>query len=172
MKVMGLDPSTRTGLVLLDTSKDPLWSLSEEIPAPTKFGDRIDRALGISDYALKRLEAYQPDLVVFEGYGYANTNTLAILVEIGTFLRAVVKRSGIEYLEIAPTSLKKFVSGKGNASKELMMLEVYKRWGFTPATNNIADAFGLALIGLHLKGHNIGVPKAHIGALPKLKQAA
>ena len=32
------------------------------------------------------------------------------------------------------------------------MLEVYKRWGFEAATNNIADAYGLAKVGQYLVG--------------------
>ncbi len=43
-----------------------------------------------------------------------------------------------------PGQIKKFVTGKGNAKKELMMKEVYKRWGFETDSHDIADAYAIA----------------------------
>lgn len=42
--------------------------------------------------------------------------------------------------------LKMFVSSKGNAKKELMIKEVYKKWNFDTNNNNEADAFGLLMV--------------------------
>lgn len=60
--------------------------------------------------------------------------------------KALLKKKGYDYILVAPTSLKKFVTGKGNAKKELMMLEVFKKYGESFSDNNSADAFGLARI--------------------------
>lgn len=46
----------------------------------------------------------------------------------------------------------KFVTGAGNASKDQIMMSVYKHWGFEAKTNNIADAIGLAMFGLGCAG--------------------
>lgn len=40
------------------------------------------------------------------------------------------------------------MAGKGNAKKDMMILEVYKKWGFSAPTNDIADAVGLGMFGL------------------------
>ena len=40
----------------------------------------------------------------------------------------------------ARTEVKKFVTGKGNSPKEVVMMHVLKRWGHTSMTNNTADA--------------------------------
>lgn len=54
--------------------------------------------------------------------------------------------------EIAPTALKKFATGSGAAKKEQVMLEVFKRWGYSAPDNNCADAYALARFAraLHL----------------------
>jgi crossover junction endodeoxyribonuclease RuvC len=44
--------------------------------------------------------------------------------------------------------LKQFVTGKGTSPKELVMMNVFKRWGYEAATNNLADAYTLAAMGL------------------------
>lgn len=61
-------------------------------------------------------------------------------------------KRGISYLLVPPTTLKKFVTGKGNAEKSLMLLEVYKRFGVSAANDNEADAVGLLYIGLAFTG--------------------
>ena len=50
----------------------------------------------------------------------------------------------LEFKIISPTTLKKFVTGKGNSGKDIMLLEVYKRWNVSFSNNNLADAYGLA----------------------------
>jgi Holliday junction resolvasome RuvABC endonuclease subunit len=43
-------------------------------------------------------------------------------------------------------TLKKFVSGKGTAKKQEMMLQAYKRYGVEINDDNAVDAYGLARI--------------------------
>lgn len=45
---------------------------------------------------------------------------------------------------VTPGEVKKFVTGKGNAKKELIIKEVYKRYGFDTDINDIADAYAIA----------------------------
>jgi len=47
-------------------------------------------------------------------------------------------------LKIAPMTLKKFAAGKGNAKKQEMLLQIYKRWGAEFNDDNAADAYALA----------------------------
>jgi len=49
-------------------------------------------------------------------------------------------------LQVPPMTLKKFVSGKGTATKDVMLLNVYKKYGVELTDNNAADAYGLARI--------------------------
>lgn len=49
-------------------------------------------------------------------------------------------------LQVPPMTLKKFVAGKGNAKKQEMLMQIYKRWGVEFNDDNAADAYGLARI--------------------------
>lgn len=111
------------------------------------------------------IKQYSPHGCVVEGYGYANPHTLATLVEVGTLVRVALLESKIPWLEVPPTSLKKFTTGKGNAKKELMMLEVFKRWGFEAKTNDQADAFALGQFGYSLLGFGSDMPKQNMEAV-------
>jgi crossover junction endodeoxyribonuclease RuvC len=164
--VLGVDPSTHTGIVALDGLQ---IIEATEITCKKKFDQTVDRALALSDQLVRIVERTQPSLIVFEGYGYSNQHTLALLVEIGTVFRVITRLLDIPHIEIAPTSLKKVVTGSGTAKKDLMLLEVFKRWGFEAKTDNIADAFGLAVCGQELLGFDTGIPKTHKDGLKKVK---
>lgn len=47
-------------------------------------------------------------------------------------------------LKIPPMTLKKYAAGKGNAKKQEMLLQIYKRWGIEFNDDNAADSYGLA----------------------------
>lgn len=148
MKVLGLDPSTKTGFVLLESIDGLAMNVMShgEITFPGETGIRRIQSIGqrIKDDLL----GFQPDLVVIEGYGFANRHSLVIMVEIGTVIRLAMHEAEIKWATAAPTQLKKFVSGKGNMKKDGIMLEVYKQWAFE-GTDNECDAFGLAALGLY-----------------------
>lgn len=42
-----------------------------------------------------------------------------------------------------PSQIKKFVTGKGNASKEMVAVGVYKKWKFEGSSNDVTDAYGI-----------------------------
>ena len=47
-------------------------------------------------------------------------------------------------LKVPPMTLKKYAAGKGNAKKQEMLLQIYKRWGMEFLDDNAADAYSLA----------------------------
>jgi hypothetical protein len=46
-------------------------------------------------------------------------------------------------LKIPPMTLKKYAAGKGNAKKQEMLMQIYKRWGIEFNDDNAADAYAL-----------------------------
>ena len=53
-------------------------------------------------------------------------------------------------LQVPPTTLKKYATGKGTAKKQEMLLQIYKRWGVEFNDDNAADAYALGrLAGGH-----------------------
>lgn len=160
--VFGIDPSTITGVCVLGATSQ---TVLEKIEVRHK-GSGLERAIGIGGKVGDLLDKYEPDLVVIEGYAFANTNTLALLVEVGTMIRYAVYSRNVEVLQVAPTSLKKFITGKGTGAKDKVMLEAYKRWGIE-GTNNEVDAYGLAMMGSAYLGH-LQMPALNSESLKKV----
>jgi len=87
--------------------------------------------------------------VCVEGPSYSSNG--AFQLQMGAlhfYLRVFLFKHKINYKIISPGTLKKFVADTGNAKKELMLLNVYKKWGVEFKDNNLADAYGLARMAL------------------------
>lgn len=145
MKILGLDPSlTATGIVILTDSKIEESYLTKTKPTYTTI-DELKRLIKIRDsIGLKNI-----DLVVMEGiaFGVRKTSALAQLAALNYLIRERLYREKIPFIIATPTELKKFVTGKGNMPKDMMLLETYKRYDISFDDNNLCDAFGLAKIG-------------------------
>lgn len=155
---LGIDASaTATGLVVLrGNGKQPTLLHAETVSVQSKG---LQRCSDIAERLLAVLDKFSPDRVSIEGYGFANKNSLVTLVEVGTILRYFLRQKGFRYLEPAPNALKKFVLGTGQGKKDKMMLHVFKRWGYEAPNDNLADAYGLACIGLAHVGQLHGLTK-------------
>lgn len=87
-------------------------------------------------------------IVMVEGFAFGSRGRAAVsLGGLGWLVRANLYRRGIAYMDVPPAVLKKYVTGKGNAKKDVMMRDVYRRWGFEAPTTDEADAFALAMLG-------------------------
>lgn len=140
---MGLDLSTCTGAAIVDSGKQVKHA--EEIEFKKAAG--FDRICSIATRIMELRTQFNPDFAVIEGYGFGNAHTLATLVEIGTVVRYFFWQENFPYLLVPPNSLKKFM-GKGNLKKEEIRLAVYKMYGFEHKSNDVIDAYVLALMGL------------------------
>jgi len=76
------------------------------------------------------------------------------LVEVGWHLRSglMERFPKATLIEVPPTSLKKFVTGKGNVDKVAVATTLSKRYDVDFASDNMADAFGLMKFGSVLLG--------------------
>lgn len=83
-------------------------------------------------------------LVALEGYSFGSHQGAHQIGEWGGLLRWTLWGEMVPYIEVSPSTLKSYVSGKGNAPKEVMLREVFRKWGFEAASNDEADAYGLA----------------------------
>ena len=145
MVSMGLDLSlTETGLYILDDSSG--WEHSKLIKVKNRGIKRIAEIWGqISE----ELSVYQPKIVLLEGYSYASRGSAVTgQAELGGVVRYHLFMQGIFYYDVAPTQLKKYATGVGNACKERVVLSVYKKWGKEFYNNNLADSYVLAQMGL------------------------
>lgn len=107
-------------------------------------------------------------LGVMEGYSYGSANRKFVLGEVGAVVKLSMADADIELHGAAPTQLKKFVTGKGGASKEEVIAAVNRRWDVGVCQDDMADAYGLARIALEL--HNpTSVRRAELEIINKIK---
>ena len=150
MRSVGIDISTKTGVVVLEATNSKINVLhEEEVSYPALKG--MERADLLSLTVQKIIKDYNCDSIVLEDYGFGARKTMIILAEITTLIRHKLYQNSLDYNLIAPAQLKKFITGSGKAEKNSILLNVFKKWGFEAKTDNTADAFGLAMIGLALK---------------------
>lgn len=163
MRVLGVDPSTRTGIAIVDSGKVIVHTEEVEFKKLVGFM-RIQSIIG---KVLEVKEKYKPDMIVIEEMFVGHASSAVTIIQIGSLLRYFLWQEGIVYQNVPATTLKKFVCGKGNGNKEQIMMYVSKRWGFESPTNNIADAVGLAMVGLCLSGEDFGAAsKAALTKMP------
>ena len=152
---IGLDLSlTSTGIVVLAQHGEVVHA---EAICPTSKGiDRLGEIwASIADvYQLavygKRLQVRD---WVLEGYAYGAANAVAACAELGGVVKYRLNDTlGQSFTVVPPSTLKKYVTSKGNAQKDEMRLSVFKRWQFEHPSNDVVDAYGLARVGLALAG--------------------
>ena len=89
------------------------------------------------------------DRVFLEGPSLNSTGNNSLQMgAINYYFRVFLYKNKVDYEVIVPGTLKKYVTGKGNTKKELILLNVYKKWGIEFNDNNLADAYGLARMAL------------------------
>lgn len=157
MVVLGLDPSlTGTGLSVVDNDN---LLFSECYKPKNKKGPQ--RLIEICHKISEVIDAYQPELICLEGYSFGSRGRALFQIgELGGLIRVMLHKTGIKWLEITPSQVKKFATGMGNCGKDIILQQVYRRWGMEFKTSDEADAFVLAKIGTILLGHKEELIKA------------
>lgn len=109
-----------------------------------------ERIATIRDHVLGFVRANDDPLVMLEGYSFASKGTAVInLGELGGVVRLALHEAGITVVEVAPSALKLFGTGKGNANKVAMGMAA-QRNGYTgPEDDNAIDAWWLRQFGLY-----------------------
>ncbi|OHR73990.1 hypothetical protein HMPREF3291_05235 [Bacillus sp. HMSC76G11] len=139
MRYVGIDPSTKTGMVIMDGTE--VWS--KEITTHVK-SDPL-RFMNIAYQIMDLLG--EGDVICIEGFSYGSRGAgVSTQYGIGWLIRAELIKNGYTYHEVSPTGLKKFASGKGNVKKDELVLPIFKRWGFEHKSDNVRDAYVLAQI--------------------------
>lgn len=139
MKTAGLDCATCTGMALVGEDEDR----GKTVQVPNERG--YLRLQLIANEVRHTLQVWQPAFAAVERYAYCkNVDSFVRLVEVGTVIRGVLYSLSIPWVEIPPTVLKKWTTGKGNADKQDMAFAVRARWDYHSASHDIVDAYALA----------------------------
>ena len=167
MEYVGIDLSLRgTGLARLTEDGGYIGS---KVIKPKYRG--YVRLAEIRDKIIVELPLSPRDCkICIEGYSYMSSNSATFpMGELGGVVRLMlVERGYLAYL-VPPSSLKKFVTSKGNAPKDLMILKTYKKYGWEFSNNNECDAFGLAQMAWAMD-HPKGLTKYEVEALKAISK--
>ncbi len=144
---VGLDPSLTGFGVCLINGRNVVATTKGTKPADGLAG-RLARIYTLLRPVVDEVDRWKPALIAIEGYAMhaRNSRSVTPLVELGAIVRWELQAVA-DLVEVAPTTLKKFATGKGNADKIAVALAVWKRWEFSGTTDAV-DAFVLAKIAV------------------------
>jgi Holliday junction resolvasome RuvABC endonuclease subunit len=171
MKIMGVDPSiTCTGVSLPDGETMALK------PPGRVTGD--DRLRYIADHLHVAAVGCRAELVVMEGlFGTYQGEAARVIPMLHGAIRLELLRLGVPYVVLHPSTLKKFATGDGGASKSLMATAALKRLGRTYSTDDECDAdwcrvAGRMVYGLTEYGHGYGEAGGRLLTMPQAQLQA
>lgn len=151
MIIAGIDPSlTGTAVVLCDPDNGPQAFKIARFSSKSR-GDDVKNRMGRFEELIGRIDKFLTDHgathILIEGYSFASKFNVTLLGEFGGLLRwHLVTREFVA--EVAPSTLKKFVTGAGNTKgKDLLAAHVTQRWGVMFETSDEFDAFSLWRLG-------------------------
>lgn len=153
--VIGLDLSlTSTGVVGLRLAlpRNPqIWRLQSAYKGVKRLSDlcdQLDTAISGFTQDIDRWLWEDEVLAVIEGYSMGSRVGQAFSIgEWGGVARLLLHDKRLPFIEVPPSTLKKWITGKGNAPKDQMRLSVYKKWDFEADSNDVIDAYALAQFG-------------------------
>lgn len=144
MYICGIDLSlSGTGLIVLSTNNDIITSALISTRPALPIENRISI---IWKYISNTIKPHKGDIKInIEGLAYALRGQRSLeLAGLHYYIRTNLTKKKITFAVTPPTTLKKFVTGKGNCKKNLMLLSVYKKWGQSFTDDNLADSYSLA----------------------------
>lgn len=149
--VVGLDLSyTNTGIAVF---KDGVFQelISKTVATSPKLGIDVMRAHKILHEVMTLVSAldsqYGEPKVFIEDYAYARLTNREKMGELGGVVKHGLWAQGYGFETLPISTIRKVVTGKGNATKDLVMMSLYKRYGLDIQQNDLADAAAVALTG-------------------------
>lgn len=109
----------------------------------------MPRLVHIRDCVLRLIAESAADVVCVEGYSFGSKGAAVVNIgELGGVIRLALHELALPTVEIPPSCLKKYATGKGNASKDDVLQAGVMRSGHTFTDNNACDAFWLHQMAL------------------------
>ena len=139
MNILALDLGTKTGYAIQYGGK--ITSGVKKLPQKT-FGSRFAE---FRRWLMRIISQNEIDLVCFERvYRHNGTEAAHVFGGFMYMLAAVCDKMQIPCQGLNVASIKKYMTGKGNANKQEMIRAAYER-DFDPVDDNEADALGVLL---------------------------
>jgi Holliday junction resolvasome RuvABC endonuclease subunit len=132
-----------------------------------------ERLVEIADHLANYFSDHaRPDLIVIEDVP-VHAHAAGITAMVHGLTRWLLLDEHHPYVLVPPATLKTYATGKGNATKPDMRMELYKRTDLDLKDDNQVDAWWLRALGLDLLGEPLlELPKDHRRALDKIQLPA
>ncbi|HUR74418.1 MAG TPA: hypothetical protein VMZ00_09080 [Sporichthya sp.] len=159
-RVLGIDPSLVATGIADHTGTDRIRS------GDLTGTQRLD---WIRDKILDQLNGIH--LAVIEGPSYGSMSGSGHHEAAGLWwhITCALAEHRVPYAVVPPSTLKKYATGSGKATKPDMRVALLQRTGIDERDDNKVDAFWLRAAGLDQLGHPIvDLPKSHRDALAKV----
>lgn len=146
MRFMSLDLSTTdTGYAIFENDQLITYgSISFNVK------DTYKRIILIVEAIQEQLAGMEIDHVVFEdSFSGVNKRVVVILNRLAGGVIWVADRLGISFSTYPPKIIKKFITGNGNANKQMVIDAINKKYKCELTNDNIADAIAIGLTYLN-----------------------
>lgn len=152
--IIGLDPSLRKFGMCTITGEGAVHLRHWGTDIEGTLRMRVSRLRRMAVPAVEACKAQKPILVLIEGpaFGSKGSGIVERYMARGVLLE---KLEGFpdNIVEVPPTSLKKFATGKGTGDKAAVVSSLTARYGQSFEVDDEADAFALAKIGEIVAGY-------------------
>lgn len=154
MKILGIDPgTTRIGFGLIESQGNSLKLLDCGL-LKIEAKDKHERLLDLAKSFEELLKKEKPDLVVFEKLFFMkNIKTGLDVAQARGVLLYMTLKNKFEYLEFAPSEVKSFICGIGNADKKMVCKMVCRVLNIDEIVgpDDISDAVAIAICGANTR---------------------
>lgn len=140
-------------------------------------GEGVARLIHNRDKVCAQIDAIKPDLVVFEDFSFGSNMAFAREIAAMAFMiRAELYADKMPYLCVSPLSVKKYCVGtsgsaKNKVGKDVILKEVYRRFGHDVSSHDEADALILCHLGMALLGDEEPTIDPQREVLAKLRES-
>jgi Holliday junction resolvasome RuvABC endonuclease subunit len=153
--VLGIDPSLTGFAICYSVPGKRIETKRWPSKPASAVRDRVARYERVISGVIELVHAQQFDLILIEGYSYGSASRKQQghhdRAELGGVLRwRLCELTQCPIIEPAPSSLKKFVTGNGVGSKDIMVSTLAVQHQRVFSNDDEADAFALCQLGLAL----------------------
>lgn len=160
---VGLDLSlTSTGIGIIDLNSGTAYTRA--VRSSGKKTDtlamQVARIQDLTDNIVDSVAVCDPELVVVESAAFSTRKDTSAHRRAGLWWSVVgeLHIQGFTVVTLSPSELKKFATGKGNASKDAMVARAVSTWGeevLGTQFNDTSDALFLATAGAFALGETV-----------------
>jgi len=174
--VVGVDlslTSTAVSANHLDSSALHVKRIRSKGSKEDGLSDHIDRLNTLAVQVCSAVLSVKPALVFMEDmmFGTAKDTSAHRRSGLWWMVASMLYREGVPMVAVPPTSLKKWATGKGNASKDMVLAAGVRKWPDTVSQNDEADAAWLSDMAKHTAlGDAVDTTKIKDEVLSKLRE--